>query len=180
MNFIQNLNLNLTGDNLRELLKALGESRLPARKSEMAALLNEIVVTDASAFSAGDAALLKRFATQVSDSVWKMDQKSIFQALENGDTLDDIQLVLHAGAANEIPATVLALMDQTAARARTAIQSEEALAITFRDEPSALLVEQDPAIRPATLGRNGSTVFFRKKNVIKVQGGLRKLGILLP
>ncbi len=141
---------------------------------------HEIVVTDAHSFSASDAALLKRFAAQVSDSVWKMDKKSIFQALENGDTIDDIQLVLHAGTANEIPATVLALMDQTAARARTAIQSEEALAVTFRDEPSAILIEQDPVIRPATLGRNGSTVFFRKKNSIKVQGGLRKMGILLP
>ena len=154
-------------------------------KAEKRTLFNvlpnhEIVVTDAAAFSAADAALLERFAGKTADSVWKMSPKSIFQALENGDSADDILAVLQAGSANEIPQTVHALIAETVARSGAATRREEAVAVTFRDEHTAALVEHESTIRPTLFCRHGNTVFVRAKNLKKFQGGLRKLGILLP
>ncbi len=141
---------------------------------------HEIVVTDAAAFSAGDAALLERFAKKASDAVWKMNRKTIFQALENGDSRDDILKVLQTGTANEIPPTVRSLIDETVARSASATRREEAVAITFCDEHTAALAEHEAAIRPTVFCRHGNTLFVRAKNLKKFQGGLRKLGILLP
>ncbi len=154
-------------------------------KAEKRTLFNvlpnyEIVVTDANAFSAGDAALLERFAKKTSDSVWKMNKKTIFQALEDGDSADDIRSVLQTGTANELPQTVIQLIDETAERSGAATQREEAVAVTFRDKHTAVLAEHDAAIRPSIFCRNGSTLFVRSKNLKKFQSGLRKLGILLP
>lgn len=141
---------------------------------------HEIVVTDAAAFSAGDAALLERFSKKVSDSVWKMNRKTIFQALENGDSADDILGVLQSGTANEIPQTVHSLIAETVARSSAATLREDAVAITFCDEHTAALAEHEATIRPTVFCRHGSTLFVRAKNLKKFQGGLRKLGILLP
>ncbi len=154
-------------------------------KAEKRTLFNvlpnhEIVVTDAAAFSAGDVALLERFAKKRSDSVWKMDKKTLFQALEKGDSVDEILSVLQTGTANEIPQTVRALIAETAARSGAATQREEAVAITFRDEHAAVLAEHESTIRPTIYCRHGNTLFVRVKNLKKFQGGLRKLGILLP
>jgi len=141
---------------------------------------HEIVVTDAAAFSAGDAALLERFAKKTSDAVWKMNRGSLFHALENGDSADDILSVLQAGSANEIPQTVRVLLDETVVRSGSATQREDAVAVTFRDEHTAALAEHEATIRPAVFCRHGNTLFVRAKNLKKFQGGLRKLGILLP
>jgi len=124
--------------------------------------------------------LLERFAKKATDSVWKKDRKTLFQALENGDSADDILAVLQAGTANEIPQTVRSLIDETVARSGSATQREDAVAITFRDEHTAVLAEHDATIRPAVFCRHGNTLFVRAKNLKKFQGGLRKLGILLP
>lgn len=154
-------------------------------KAEKRTLFNvlpnhEIVVTDAAAFSAGDAALLERFSKKKSDAVWKMDKKTLFKALESGDSADDIRSVLQSGTANEIPQTVRALIDETVARSGSAIQREDAVAITFRDEHTAALAEHEATICPTVFCRHGNTLFIRTKNLKKFQGGLRKLGILLP
>ena len=154
-------------------------------KAEKRTLFNvlpnhEIVVTDANAFSVGDAAQLERFSKKTSDSVWKMNKKTIFQALESGDSADDIRSVLQMGTANEIPKTVLQLIDETAEHSGAISKSEDAVAVSFRDKHTAVLVEHDAAIRPSIFCRNGSTLFVRTKNLKKFQSGLRKLGILLP
>lgn len=141
---------------------------------------HEIVVTDAAAFSAGDAALLERFAKEVSDSVWEMDKKTLFQALESGDSADDILTVLQNGTANEIPQTICSLIEETVARSGAATIREDAVAITFRDEHTAALAEHEPTIRPTVFCRHGNTLFIRAKKLKKFQSGLRKLGILLP
>jgi hypothetical protein len=141
---------------------------------------HEIVVTHAEAFSTGDAAQLDRFAKKISESVWKMDKKTIFRALEVGDSAEDILSVLQVGTANEIPPTLQLLIEETVARSGAAIQREEAVAITFLDEHTAVLVEHESAIRPTIFCRKGNTLFVRAKNLKKFQSGLRKLGILLP
>ncbi len=141
---------------------------------------HDIVVTDAAAFSAADAALLNRFAKKTSDSVWKMNKKTIFQGLETGDSKQDILSVLETGSANELPKPVCRLIDETVTQSAAATARENAVAITFRDEPTAALVQNDTACKSSVFCRDGNTLFVRTKNLKKFQGGLRKLGILLP
>lgn len=141
---------------------------------------HEIVVVDPAGFSVGDSAQLERFARKVSDVVWKMDRKTVFGALENGVGEVDILSVLQAGSANEIPATVLHLLRETVERAGRIRDRMDAVAVEFVDEHTALLVQSENSIAPTLLGRNGATLFVRAKNLGKFQGGLRKMGILLP
>jgi len=42
MDFLTNLNTNITGESLRAILSHLGEKKLPTRKAEMAQRLNRI------------------------------------------------------------------------------------------------------------------------------------------
>lgn len=141
---------------------------------------HEIAVVDPAGFSVADAAQLERFAKKVSDAVWKMDRRTIFAALENGDSEADILSVLEAGSATSIPEPVLRLIRETVARAGKVSGREEAVAVAFDEESTAALVASDQSIAPTVLGRNGAVVFVRAKNLKKFQGGLRKMGILLP
>lgn len=140
----------------------------------------EIVVTDPLTFSPGDAAQLERIAKKKSDAVWKMDKKTIFKTLEDGDTAEDVTTILSAGSANDLPQTVKQLISEVVNRSSLAKSREEALAVTFKDEHTAVLVENERSVSPIILGRNGCTLFVPSKNIKKLQSGLRKLGILLP
>ncbi|MBN2684014.1 MAG: helicase-associated domain-containing protein [Pontiellaceae bacterium] len=141
---------------------------------------HEIAVVDPAGFSVADSAQLERVARKVSDAVWKMDRRTIFAALENGEGEADILSVLEAGSANSIPEPVLRLIRETVARSGKVVGREEAVAVAFDEESTAVLVASDRSILPTVLGRNGAVVFVRAKNLKKFQGGLRKMGILLP
>lgn len=140
----------------------------------------EIAITVPTAFSSGDASQLERFAKKKSDAVWKIDKKTIFKCLENGDTADDILTILKAGSANDVPETVQTLIAEVVQRSTLIQEREEAVALTFKDEHTAVLAEHDRSVAPAVMGRNGRILFVRTKNLKKAQSGLRKLGILLP
>jgi len=139
---------------------------------------HEIVVIDANGFSKGDALMLDRFAKKVSDSVWKMDKKTIFWALENGDSVGAIFAFLEAGSVNQIPKTVRALVKDVVRRSKGVTQKEEAVLVTFCDEQTAAFVEHD--LRAVVFCRHEKTLFVRSENIKKFRGGLHKLGILLP
>jgi hypothetical protein len=140
----------------------------------------EIVVTDAAGFSTADAAMIERFAVKQSDSVWKLDGKTVLRALEAGDRAEDVLKVLRSGSGVEIPDTVRRLVEETAARAGAATGREDAVIVTFRDEETAALVAHDNAAGKAVRCREGASVVVRSKNVRAFQSALRSLGILLP
>ncbi len=141
---------------------------------------HEIVVTDGTLFSVGDSAMIERFAKRKSDAVWKMDRKSILEALEAGDTPEDILKILRSGTDVEIPETVVSLLEATAELAGAATGRQDGVIVEFRDEETATLIAHDTAAAKVVLCREGRSVVVYRKKLKAFQTALRRTGILLP
>lgn len=140
----------------------------------------EIVVTNPVSFSVADAAMIECFAKRKSDSVWKIDRKTVLGALEAGDTPEHILGVLQSGTHVDIPVTVRDLVADTAVRAGAATGRHDAIIVEFRDEETAALVAHDTTASKAILCREHTSVVVYRKKAKAFQNALRKLGILLP
>ena len=140
----------------------------------------EIAVAGDSPLLPADASMLELFARQRSDHLWRIDQQTILDYLENGGSLDDVLRYLVENSAEEIPDTIRVLVDDTRAKADAVAGAQEAWLVEFKDAEVAVLVAHDTKAGKLCLLAGDRHVAVPKKNERAFRTALKKLGYVLP
>lgn len=138
----------------------------------------DIVINDPASFSPAEQSMIERVAVRSSDMVWRIAAKPLLAALEAGDSLDDILLILQNNSDNDLPQNVLQFLHDTANRAAAVKGCRAAVAVDFYDESQALLVEHDTAASKCVIARVGASLIVLNSKIKSFQTALRKMGIV--
>ncbi len=152
-----------------------------APRSVLSILPNrDIVIRDASAFSAGDALFLDRIAVKNSDHTWALDQMRILDALESGIRPDEIYVFFDAMSHSPMPDNVRLFIDGIVQRA--SLVSYEGAAEVFRvaDEPTALLIAHDSTARSLCYMAGPNRLVVASRHAKVFRKALRQMGFIAP
>ncbi len=152
-----------------------------AEKAALRILPNhEIVVIDLENFEAGDALFLDRIAVKVHERAWRLDQSRILEAIEAGFQPHEIGEFLAARSDDEIPGGIVHLIDGIVERASHIQYHGAAEIFRAHDEPTALLILHDSAMKSLCFGAHGDRIVVPAENIAPFRRALRKLGYALP
>ena len=137
----------------------------------------DIVVQDASAFSAADALFLERVAVKSGDHTWALDKMRILDALESGIDTGEIFGFFDALCHPPMPDIVRRFIDDIARRA--SLVSCEGAAELFRaaDEATALLIAHDSTAKSLCYLAGKNRLAVASRNVAAFRRALRQLGL---
>ena len=127
-----------------------------------------------------DTLFLDRIAQKTSDNVWKLDRARLLKALEQGDSVADIEAFLAAKSATGLPQTVAVFLKDMADRATSLTDRGSALLIEARDPVLAQLIANDARLRSLCMVAGERWIVVPGASESAFRRGLRDLGYVLP
>jgi hypothetical protein len=141
----------------------------------------EIIVTDVTALTNPDRLYLMKIAEKISDFQWKMSTKTLFNALENEETPEQIRAFLCENSQQtQLPGTVEALFHEMGTRVLDIKNLGRACFFETENPHIMQLVQADPQLKNmgAPLSDNRFIVFpGKEKSFFK---RLNELGYIVP
>ncbi|HVC32889.1 MAG TPA: hypothetical protein VNL16_05215 [Chloroflexota bacterium] len=137
------------------------------------------VVVDRASLTPNDRAVLERFATHVSDDVYKLSRDRLLDAAENGVATDDAEAFLRRRGSQDLPQTARVLFEDVA-RGVAAIQgTTPALLVRCVDSHTAQLISHDGVLGKLCLLAGDNHVVVASGQLAAFRRGLRRLGFAL-
>jgi hypothetical protein len=148
----------------------------PIEHQQILKVLPNLDVVATGPLLPGDQLFLEQFTIQSSENVWKIGRTNLLKALEDGQSITDIQTFLQAKSGDDLPNPVAVLLSETAERV-TGLQSQgEAWLIEAKDAALAQLIANDGKLRSLCLLAGEQTIVVPKENEAAFRRNLRKLG----
>lgn len=128
----------------------------------------------------GDKMLIELYCTQVSDVVWKLDEKKILDQLEVGRSIDHLVDYLNSRVKNAFPATMKRFIEDIQSRAEALSNSGSASVIQCKDANLAKLLANDSKTKKFCFLADGGRLVIPYGMEKKFRSGVKKLGYFLP
>lgn len=152
-------------------------SPLNEHKSTLTVMSNfEVVVQE---MVMADRIYLERFARKVSDYVYLIEQNTILNALDRGETVEMITAFLQERSSGELPATVSLFLSDIARRSEAFSHKEDAIIIEARDVEQLMMVSRDPQLNRHILCSTDRCIVVPGKEKAVLLKKMRNLGYVI-
>jgi len=138
----------------------------------------EIVATEL--LTPSDALFLEQIAEQKSDFVWELKQIKLFEAIEQGHKLSDVEKFLEAKSSHALPDNIAIFFAETAERATRLVECGPALLIEAQDTLLAQLIANDSRTRALCMLAGERHLVVPMDSQHAFRRALRELGYGLP
>ncbi len=128
----------------------------------------------------GDKMLIELYCSQVSDLVWKLDEKKILSQLEGGRAIDHLEKYLQSHVKNDLPDTMKRFIEDIRSRAAALSHSGSASIIQCSDSNLAKLLANDSKTKKFCFYADGGRLIIPYGMEKKFRAGVKKLGYFLP
>lgn len=158
-------------------------------KTQVLRILSNLEVVELAPLSRADRLILESCLLPVSNSVWKLDQSKMLDAVAQGQSVDQLQAFLKANSSEALPQTVTQFLSDLQNRATSLQDLGSARLIRCSDPALATLIANDSrtkafcflADQPKVMN-SGQACYLAVPMVTetKFRNALKKLGYSLP
>jgi hypothetical protein len=150
------------------------------KKSLLKILPNlEIVASDQN-FSVADQLFLEQYTKKVSDQVWKLEIKSVLDAISKGHQLQELRDFLKALSSNSFPDTVVQFFKDIEQRSNSLTDLGVVRLVKCSDAALAALIANDSRTKKYCFLAGDDKLLIPLDSETKFRNGLQKLGYSFP
>lgn len=128
----------------------------------------------------GERLLLEQYAVVLSETVWRLSQQSMLQAIEKGQDPSIFHGFLRQSAMQDLPDEVSRFFEAIASRESAISDAGPARLLHCDSAALAKMLAEDPATKPHCLHAGGRVIAVPQRAQRAFRNGLRKLGYVLP
>ncbi len=148
----------------------------PMEVQQILKVLPNLDIVATVSLSPGDVLFLEQFAEQTSDMVWKIQPVKLLKAVEEGQSVADIEAFLKAKSGNNLPDTVAIFFKETAERVSALVDRGSARLIEAQDAALAQLIANDRRLRSLCMVAGERHIVVPADNEKAFRRTLRELG----
>jgi hypothetical protein len=152
----------------------------PIEEQQILRVLPNLDVVVTGPLPPGDILFLEQITEQTADSVWKLQREKLLKAAETGQKIADVEAFLNAKSGQDLPATVVTFLQETADRLAGLHNRGDAWLIEAKDEALAQLIANDSSLRALCMVAGERHIVVPKDNQAAFRRALRKLGYGVP
>jgi hypothetical protein len=149
-------------------------------KSLLKILPNLEIVASEQNFGLADQLFLEQYAKKVSDQVWKLETKSVLEAISKGHQLKELIDFLKALSSNSFPNTVVQFFKDIEQRSNSLTDLGVARLVKCSDAALAALIANDSRTKKYCFLAGEDRLLIPLDLETKFRNGLQKLGYSFP